>query len=160
MLAVENCDLFLGIITTSYGSGQDPNDPSSRSITHHEILKAIELDKPRWLLAHEYVVFARTLLSNLGYRGRGERKKLNLEKNHVFTDLRILDLYEEATMDHQSPQTIPSAERRGNWVQKFRSNDDGYIFVSSQYFRYQEVEEFIRENFKNRKYILTNGDKK
>lgn len=93
--AVEKCDLFLGIITTSYGSGQDPEDPSSRSITHHEVLRAIELNKPRWLLAHENVVFARTLLNNLGYRGKSGRKKLKLKKNQVFTDLRILDLYEE-----------------------------------------------------------------
>ena len=145
--AVEKCDLFLGIITPSYGSGQDPDVPSSRSITHHEMLKAIELKKPRWLLAHEHVVFARTLLNNLGFKGKSGRKALKLSKNQVFTDLRILDLYEEATIDHEAPHTVPLAERRGNWVQKFRSNNDGSIFVSSQFFRYQEVEEFIRENF-------------
>ena len=145
--AVERCDLFLGIITTSYGSGQNPDDPLSRSITHHEILKAIELDKPRWLLAHEHVVFARMLLNNLGYRGKSGRKKLKLKKNPVFTDLRILDLYEEATIEYEGPAAIPLAERRGNWVQKFRSKNDGAIFISSQFFRYQEVEEFIRENF-------------
>jgi hypothetical protein len=147
--AVESCDLFLGIITTSYGSGQDPDDPLSRSITHHEILKAIELNKPRWLLAHENVVFARTLLNNLGYSGKNGRKKLNLKKNQVFSDLRIFDLYEEATIDHEAPKTVPLAERRGNWVQKFRSDIDGSIFVSSQFFRYQEVKEFIRDNFQS-----------
>jgi hypothetical protein len=155
--AVENCDLFLGIITTSYGSGQNPDDPSSRSITHQEILRAIELDKPRWLLAHENVVFARTLLNNLGYKGRSGRKKLKLKKNQIFTDLRILDLYEDATIDHEAPQTVPLAERRGNWVQKFRSHNDGTIFVSSQFFRYQEVEEFIRENFEHGSPLPENG---
>jgi hypothetical protein len=103
LCAVKECDLFLGIITTSYGSGQDPDDPSSRSITHQELLKAIELKKPRWLLAHEHVVFARTLLNNLGFKGKSGRKKLKLSKNPVFTDLRILDLYEEATIDHEAP---------------------------------------------------------
>jgi hypothetical protein len=155
--AVENCDLFLGIITTSYGSGQDPKDPLSRSITHHEILKAIELNKPRWLLAHENVVFARTLLDNLGYKGKKGREKLKLKKNQVFTDLRLLDLYEEATIDHEAPLTVPLAERRGNWVQKFRSNIDGSIFVSAQFFRYQEVDEFIRENFQNGDPFPKNG---
>ena len=107
------------------------------SITHHEILKAIELNKPRWLLAHENVVFTRTLLNNLGYRGKTGRAKLNLKKNQIFTDLRIIDLYEEATIDHEAPKTVPLAERRGNWVQKFRSDNDGSIFVSAQFFRYQ-----------------------
>jgi hypothetical protein len=147
LLAVEKCDLFLGIITPSYGSGQDPDDPSSRSITHQELLKAIELKKPRWLLAHEHVVFARTLLNNLGFKGKSGRKALKLRKNQVFADLRILDLYEEATVDHGAPHNVSLAERQGNWVQKFRSHNDGSIFVSAQFFRYQEVEEFIRENF-------------
>ncbi|HPT26206.1 MAG TPA: DUF4062 domain-containing protein [Bryobacteraceae bacterium] len=145
--AVERCDLFLGIITTSYGTGEDPKDPTNLSITHQEILKAIELKKPRWLLAHENVVFARALLNSLGFRGKSGRAKLTLKQNQVLTDLRILDLYEEATIDHERPHSVPLAERRGNWVQKFRSDYDGSIFVSAQFSRYQEAEEFIRENF-------------
>lgn len=157
--AVEQCDLFLGIITTAYGSGQDPNNPNSLSITHQEILKAIELKKPRWLLAHEHVIFARTLLNNLGYKGKSEREKLSLKKNSVFTDLRILDLYEEATIDHELPHAVPLAERKGNWVQKFRTHEDGSLFVSAQFGRYQEVEQFIRENFEGKTLPAKNGDK-
>lgn len=160
LLAVEQCDLFLGIITSSYGSGQDPDDPLSLSITHHEILKAIELGKPRWVLAHEHVVFARLLLNNLGYKGKSGRKKLKLAKNQVFTDLRILDLYEDSTIDHESPKTVSLAERAGNWVQKFRSSDDGSLFVGAQFYRYQEVEEFIKENFEGGKPLPKNGGSK
>ncbi len=149
LAAVERCDLFLGIITTSYGHGQDPVDPKSKSITHLEMLKAIELQKPRWILAHEHVVFARTLLNHLSYKGKSGRATLTLRTNQVFTDLRIIDLYEEATLDHESPQTVPLAERSGNWVQKFRSETDGSLFVIAQFFRYQEVEELIKENFAN-----------
>lgn len=144
--AVEKCDLFLGIITTSYGSGRDTGNPSGKSITHREILKAIELKKPRWLLAHEHVVFARALLNNLGYKGEKGRKKLNLKKNQVFTDLRILDLYEEATLE--VPDGMPLGERQGNWVQKFGNMEDGSRFVTSQFSRYQEVEEFLQENMR------------
>jgi hypothetical protein len=132
--AVEKCDLFLGIITPSYGSGEDPRDSTGMSITHHEIRKAIELDKPRWLLAHDHVVFARTLLKNLGFGGKSGRKKLKLNKNQVFTDLRILDLYEDATIDHEEPASIPLADRRGNWVQKYHSDNDGAVFVIAQFF--------------------------
>jgi hypothetical protein len=145
LAAVEQCDLFLGIITAHYGSGQDPKHPNEPSISHREIQKAIALNKPRWLLAHDHVVFARLLLNNLGFKGKGGRKGLTLKKTPILDDLRVLDLYEEAMID------IPELsldERDGNWVQKFRSPEDAALFVGAQFFRYQEVERFIEENFK------------
>ena len=148
LVAVEKCDLFLGLITTQYGSGKDPDDPKDLSITHHEIIKAIELKKPRWILTHEHVVFARALLNNLGYKGKRGRAKLELKKNNIFDDLRILDLYEDATLDKESPNSIPLAERSGNWVQKYSTIEDSSLFVTAQFSRYQEVEKFIEENFK------------
>lgn len=156
--AVEQCDLFLGIITPSYGSGQDTNDPESKSITHQEILKAIALKKPRWILAHEYVVFARLLLKNLGYEGKKGRKGLPLKKNNVLADLRVIDLYEEAIKDIEPPDDVPLAERRGNWVQNYHSGDDAALFVFTQFFRYQEVEAFIKEQFTEGSRGRFNGD--
>lgn len=145
LAAVETCDLFLGIITPRYGSGQDKQKPGELSITHQEVRRAIELKKPRWLLAHEHVVFARLLLMNLGHKDAGSRKKLiaSYRGTPILDDLRVLDLYEEAIIDG-----VPLAERDGNWTHKFRSADDGSQFVASQFFRYQEVERFVEENFK------------
>lgn len=139
--AVERCDLFLGIITPSYGSGQNP-DGTGLSITHQEILKAIELGKPRWMLAHDHVAFARTLLHNLGHRTREQRAALTLKRSAVFDDLRVIDLYEDATQND-----VAFAERRGNWVHKFGTDLDAATFVHAQFSRYQEAEAFIRENF-------------
>jgi hypothetical protein len=144
LAAVEKCDLLLGIITPNYGSGQNPTDPDEPSITHQEIQKAIDLQKPRWLLAHDHVVFARLLLNNLGFKGRDGRKSLKIRKTPILDDLRVLDLYEDAIID------IPEMsldERDGNWVQTFRSTEDGSLFAVAQFFRYQEVEQFIKENF-------------
>ena len=59
LIAVQRCDLFFGIITPHYGSGAVLGD---LAITHRELLKAIELGKPRFMLAHEQVVTARRLL--------------------------------------------------------------------------------------------------
>lgn len=140
--AVEKCDLFLGIITPQYGSGQDRRNKEELSITHKEIRKAIELKKPRWLLAHDHVIFARTLLANLGYRGKEGRSGLELKRSAVLDDLRVLDLYEDAICDE-----IPLEEREGNWVQKFKSTEDGSRFIVAQFFRYHEVEKFLEENF-------------
>lgn len=155
LAAVDKCDLFLGIITPYYGSGQNPKRPEEPSITHQEMLRAIERKKPRWILAHDHVVFARSLLSNLGFKGNDGRKGLTLKKKPILDDLRVLDLYEDATIDQDD---IDLADRDGNWVQKFRNTEDGSLFVGSQFYRYQEVELFIEENFASGSPVLQGGE--
>jgi len=150
--ATEKCDLFLGLITPHYGSGKDDK---GLPFTHQELLKAIELNKPRWLLAHEYVVFARSLLINLGYNGKNGRKKLVLNKNPIIDDLRVIDMYEDAIFSQK-----PLREKQGNWVQKFGSPDDAALFATAQFSRYQEVEAFIQENFRDNSSISQNVKKR
>lgn len=144
--AVEKCDLFLGLITTSYGSGQIGTE---LSITHQELKRAIELKKPRWLLAHSNVVFARRFLKDLGYPDKEAREKLNLkEKASSITNLKVIDMYEDAILEH-----LPVEERVGNWVQEFETDEEALLFASSQFSRFQEVEEFLKENFKDPNYL-------
>lgn len=145
--AVDDCDLFLGIITSDYGSGKDGGEIS---ITHQELKRAIERRKPRWLLSHQNVVFARRLLRDLGHKTPAARKKLQLDKGaKSVSDLRVIDMYEEAILD-----TRPLAERHGNWVQEFRSDEDALLYASAQFSRYQEVEKFIIENLGNPASVL------
>ena len=141
--AVETCDLFLSIITTHYGSGKD--DAKSLSITHQELLKAIDLNKPRWILAHDQVVFSRTLLANLGHDTAEKRSSLPLKKRPVIDDLRVIDMYEAAIL-----HDIQLKDRTGNWVQKFVTPEDAQLFAASQFYRYQEVEGFLKEQLEDR----------
>ncbi len=146
--AVEKCDLFLGIITPQYGSGKE-KDKTELSITHKEIKKAIELNKPRWFLAHDQVVFARRLLTDLGYPDRDARSKLELKKgSKSIEDLRVLEMYEDAI---RTPELDDKAviERVGNWVQKYDQEDDAHLFVVAQFSRYQDVEQRLTEHFQN-----------
>ncbi|MBE0471379.1 MAG: DUF4062 domain-containing protein [Methyloprofundus sp.] len=137
--AVERCDLFLGIITTEYGSGVSAGN---LSITHQEMKKAIELNKPRWFLAHDHVVFARRLLKDLGYPDAQARQRLALKKRAAsVSDLRVIELYEDATLE-----SLPLSDRAGNWVQKFDRDDDASLFVLSQFSRYQDVEQLLAQN--------------
>lgn len=137
--AVEKCDLFLCLITPHYGSGRDGD---GISITHQELIKAIELRKPRWLLTHDHVVFSRKLLDDLDFKGQKGRNKLNLKnKASSLSDLRLIDMYEEAILSQQ-----PLRDRQGNWVQKFHTDEDAFLFSTAQFSRYQEVEAFIKEN--------------
>lgn len=140
--AVEKCDLFLGIITPQYGSGVDA---TGLSITHKEMKKAIELNKPRWFLAHDQVVFARRLLMDLGYKTQEQRSELTLRKGAAsISNIKVIDLYEDATMEQ-----LPLDDRQGNWVQKFDRDDDANLFVVAQFSRYQDVEQRLTEHFKN-----------
>lgn len=147
--AVEKCDLFLGIVTPWYGSGVDEQE--GISIVHKELKKALELNKPRWLLSHDHVVFARSFLNDLGYENAAKRKKLNLKKrSKIFGDLRVIDMYEEAILSEK-----PLRDRQGNWVQKFESDPDALIFATAQFSRFQEVEAFLKENLSNPANVVT-----
>lgn len=140
LAATEKCDLFLGIITPQYGTGIVED---GLSITHHELKRAIDLKKPRWILAHDHVFFAHTLLNSLGFEGKDGRKRLPpLEQ---FLDLRTIDMFEDATISH-----LDYKDRQGNWVQKFNSVPDAMLFATAQFSRYQEAEAFIQENFQDR----------
>ncbi len=150
--AVEKCDLFLCLITPRYGSGIGKGNIS---ITHHELRKAIELNKPRWLLAHDHVVFARSLIKHLGYVDSEARSGLTLTKNPILDDLRVIDMYEEAVRNE-----LPLEIRQGNWVQNFRSPEDASMFITAQFSRYQEVEAFIKENFADQSEITDMGQQK
>ena len=142
--AVEKCDGFLSLITPSYGSGI--KESGDLSITHLEMKKAIELKKPRWFLAHDHVVFALRLLMDLGYKVPNDRAKLKLRpKAMSISDLKIIDMYEDATMEN-----LPLDDRPGNWVQKFDRDDDANLFVLAQFSRYQDVELKLKEHFEDR----------
>lgn len=139
---VEKCDLFLSLITTQYGSGKEDKD--AMSITHRELLKAIELNKPRWVLAHGDVVFARTLLMGLGHETAEKRAALPFKRGKVIDDLRVIDMY-EAAIRHD----VHVLERKGNWVQKFVNPDEALLYASSQFYRYQEAEQFVTEHLRD-----------
>ncbi len=153
ILAVEKCDLFLGLVTTSYGSGIDK---TGLSITHQELRKAIELKKPRWLLAHSNVVFARRFLKDLGYENKEDRNKLDLkERASSISNLKVIDMYEDAILELE-----PLDKRVGNWVQEYNTDEEAFLFASSQFSRFQEVEKFLEENFKDPEYLKTRINKK
>jgi len=161
MLAVKRCNLFLGIITPYYGSGVLEGD---YSITHQELLRAIELKKPRWILAHDHVPFARSLfaklgcksakarrdlLEKLGYTTEAEMKRLKNRERAVIDDFRVIDMYEAAIRhDIQVYQ-----DRKGNWVQKFSQDQDAHLFVTAQFYRYDDVSRFLEEQLKDQREI-------
>ena len=123
LVAVDQCDLFLSIITPHYGSGVVGDD---LSITHQELQRAIRRKVPRWVMAHERVTLARSFFKKLGYGTANARKdlldslgfddpaefrKLVKREKEVIGDFRVIDMYDLA-----SRQAVANImQRKGNW---------------------------------------------
>jgi hypothetical protein len=155
--AVEDCDVFLGIILPRYGSGKE--EGQTHSIVHREAIKAIRLNKPRWFLVHEHVAIARQLLEP--YRDQSKRPRFVLKSGIEFRptsilyDLRVLELYELA-MRHDIPKL---KNRKGNWVQTYGTDEDARLFATAQFRRYRELEQKYLTRISNPATIHAKGHK-
>jgi len=118
--AVEECDLFLGIIRPFCGTG----NIGEKNITFEEIKKAIELKKPYWFLVHRDVVFARNLFKKIKLKSGDE---IILEDNRLF-DKRSIDVYDYVIQNH-----IPVTLRNGNWTQEFYRLDEMMVYITAQF---------------------------
>lgn len=137
--AVDQCDLFLGILTTRYGSGKDKDNPGEPSITHAEVLRALKLKKPCWFLAHHNLVFARGLIAQMGI-SIAARRDLKFKGKDLVDDPRVFDMYDAVIQAEKGLK-----ERKGNWAQTFLTADDAKLFVVSQFHRYAEALRFVQE---------------
>jgi len=136
--AVEKCDLFLGLITPSYGSGKSDR---GLSITHRELLHALKLDKPRWVLAHEHVVFARQLLRQFRFNEDGTAKKgFRFKPTKVLDDIRVIDMYEAAIQND-----VRLAARKGHWVQTYFRDPEALQFVCAQFGDVERIRKMLDE---------------
>lgn len=123
--AVESCDLILGIVRPFYGSGVI----QGKAITHHEISKAIELDKPRWFLTHGNVSFARQLLQQYRYRGKNRRNhSFRFMKTAVMDNVKVIELYDEIIRTD-----VKVDDRTGNWNQEYFTIDDIFRYLKTQF---------------------------
>jgi len=135
--AVDECDLFLGIIRPFYGTGTI----GDKNITFEEIKRAIELNKPYWFLVHRDVVFARLLFDKIKLKS-GD--KIVVEKNRFF-DERTIEIYEHVIRHHE-PVTL----RNGNWAQEFYRLDEMMTYINTQFSDTDFINKIINE--------ITNGN--
>ena len=151
--AVEEADLFLGIVTPVYGSSANPSNWNDKSITHLEFLKAIELNKPRWILTDERVFFIRNVLRKYGIDDAGKLETFFSQAksgaHHVF-DPRVILMHEQAIGFRDiDGKIVDKSNRQTKWAQSFKGAADVDLFVSAQFSRYYDVEAFVEENFKS-----------
>jgi hypothetical protein len=134
--AVEECDLFLGIIRPYYGTG----NIGDKNITFEEIKKAIELKKPYWFLVHRDVVFARSLFKKMKLKSGDE---IVIEDNKLF-DKRCIGIYEYVIQNH-----VPVTLRNGNWAQEFYRLDEMMVYINAQFTNQDFINEVINQTSSN-----------
>lgn len=135
--AVEECDLFLGIIRPYYGSG----NIGDKNITFEEIKKAIEMKKPYWFLVHRDVVFARNLFKKMKLKSGDE---IIIEDNKLF-DKRCIDVYEYVIKNHVKDLAL----RNGNWAQEFYRLDEMMVYINSQFTDKDFISEIMNQTNSN-----------
>ena len=146
--AVRKCDLFLCIITGTYGKTMR----GGFSATHLEMREAIRVNKLRWFLVDDRVVFARSFLNHLQYDGKKiDRGKLSIGgKGWTQLDnLRLIEMYDEACNLITSTSGIPSVK----WVQTYEDDKAALLFAQSQFARYLELEEILRKNLSDNAFV-------
>ncbi|MCG2659037.1 MAG: hypothetical protein L6437_02170, partial [Kiritimatiellae bacterium] len=109
------------------------------SFTHHEMQRAIKMGRKRWFLVQQEVITARSLFRAMSSTAKNLRKwvetKDALKSNPYLDSLRILDMYDQAVRDG-----IEHLEnRKGNWVQPFRNDDEALLYIQSQLGRPQMI---------------------
>jgi len=120
--AVDDCDGFLGIISPFYGSGRMPD---GKTITHHELLRAVTIDKLRWILTDYRVPFARQILKQYRFDEAGAPiATFAFEGTAVLDDVGVIEMYEDAT--GRGPVTT----RR--WVHEYRTDNEALFYISQQ----------------------------
>lgn len=137
--AVEECDVFIGFVRPQYGSGRDSK--SDKSITHMELEKAIELKKPRWMLAHGNVVRMRALVKHVFFDEHGKRNRREFRPaRNAFDDLRVIEMYELAA-NSNSPE--PWSKRVNHWVHEYNYDYEALDYVNAQFSDMRRVAQYF-----------------
>jgi len=134
--AVNECDLFLGIIRPNYGSG----NIGDKNITFEEIRRAIELKKPYWFLVHHDVDVIRRFLKKIMPKDTTKELTdvvdIKIDRN---LDYRCIEVYDFVL---QSAKPIES--RIGNWVQEFYKPEEIMTFIHTQFSDKEFIEEILK----------------
>jgi hypothetical protein len=137
LLAVQACDLFFGIIRPQYGSGVI----GPLSITHQEMRKSIELEKPRWFIAHRDIAIARQLLKQYMFDEQNRPNPgFTYRRTNVMDDLRVIQLYNDTILND-----VPPNQRIGHWVDEYYRLGDILKCIETQFADVERIREIVEQ---------------
>lgn len=161
--AVEECDVFLGIIRTDCGTGREGDS----CITFDEFKYARKLGKPCWFIIDNKVKYYKYLLRNLNLREHPTTKDDDLKgfiesyydrKVRNREDLpRVLELYKSKEHrifdplcfemeDFVNHKGTPKSEVKNNWMQycNFDKPQESFDFIDRNIGNKQFVDDIIK----------------
>ena len=137
LTAVENCDVFFGIIRPFYGTGVI----GATSITHEEMKKAIELKKPRWFVANRDIRVARVLLKQYRYLADGSlNPDFTYRETKLLDDIRVIDMYNDTILND-----VPPEERVGHWTDEYFNIKDIEKVIETQFGKMDRIFDIIEK---------------
>ncbi len=135
--AVEECEMFLGIIRPYYGTG----NINGQNITFEEMKKAIELKRPSQFFVHWNVDFAEKLFRRL--RCTSDNKP-ELIDNKLF-DKRSIDLYDLVIKDDIKDLEL----RNGNWAQEYYQPSGMMVYILTQFSDKEFINQILKQKESN-----------
>lgn len=131
--AVEECEMFLGIIRPYYGTG----NINGQNITFEEMKKAIELKRPAWFLVHRNVAFAEKLFKKLKCSDDNEPELID---NKLF-DKRSIELYDLVIQDEIKELEL----RNGNWAQEYYKTTGMMVYIYTQFSDKEFINQILKQ---------------
>ena len=163
--AVEECDVFFGIIRTDCGTGRE----GGSCITFDEFKYARELGKPCWYIIDKKVSHYKDLLKNLVLREHPTAMDADLrefiasyydrkiKKREEKKLPRVLELYQSINLrtfdplcfemeDFVNHKGIPKSEVKNNWMQycNFDKPEESFEFIDKNFGNHQFVDDIVR----------------
>jgi len=127
LAAVEECDIFFGIINPMYSTG----------IAHQELKRAIDINKPRRYIVHSFVTFSRKLLAQYMFSDAAEtqRNDFEIQSTSVMDSVKVIDMYNDAVQIN-----LPYGQRKYHWVQEFFRPEEALRHVETLFSDIRRVE--------------------
>lgn len=137
LIATETCDVFFGIIRPQYGSGVIED----LSIAHQEMLKAVQLKKPRWFIAHHDIGVARQLLKQYMFDENNQpNPAFAYRPTKIMDDIRVIRLYNDTILNE-----VPPVERIGHWVDEYFRLVDILKCIETQFSDTNRIQEIVKQ---------------
>jgi len=105
------------------------------------MLKAIELNKPRWFIAHRDITVARQLLKQFMFdKNSDPNPTFNYRPTKVMDDIRVINLYNDTILNN-----IPIDKRKGHWVDEYFRLSDILKYTETQFADTKRVIEIVKQ---------------
>lgn len=140
LLAVEECDIFLGFIRTYCGTG----NIGDKNITFEEFRRAIELDKPYWFMVEHDVEFSRRLFSKgiAPIDNSVNNIWTIIQANKKIFDPLCIEMYNMVIKENKE-----ITSRVGNWIQPYYCINDIRRYINTQFSDIEKVK-ILLETYK------------